>query len=93
MLQPPTGLHVSGNSLRLAVLIRTGGEFYDKDLRAALGGLHRNSLTYSLKQLRDLNLIDFKDAKLGRVREPRTIVVLESPVWDLINSMTLEVGE
>ena len=88
-----TGFHIGGNALRLAALIRNGGEFYDEDLREALGGMHRNSLRDALVKLKDLGAIDYTDAKLGRTREPRTIDVLESPVWAVVVGLSTEVGE
>jgi transcription initiation factor IIE alpha subunit len=93
MEQKQTGFHIGGNALRLATLVRDGGKFYDKNLREALGGMHRNSLREALAKLKELGAIDYTDAKLGRTREPRTIVILDSPVWAIVAALTTEVGQ
>ena len=87
------GFYIGGNALRLAALVRDGGEFYDKDLCEALGGMHRNSLREALSKLASLGAITYTKAKLGRNRERRTIVVLENPVWAIVASLASEVGE
>jgi len=92
MQEIQTGFYIGGNALRLAALIRNGGEFYDEDLRQALGGMHRNSLREALAKLKDLGAIAYTDAKLGRTREPRTIEVLESSVWAVVAALNAEVG-
>lgn len=93
MQESQTGFHIGGNALRLAALVGNGGEFYDKELCEALGSMHRNSLREALARLAHLGAIDYTGAKLGRTREPRTIVVLDSPVWAVVAALTAEVGE
>lgn len=87
----PPGFRIGGTAVRLAHLVRAGGYFYDADLRRELGGIHRNSLTYALTQLRELGALDFGPARLGRRRGPRFITIHHAaPVWAVIDALEVK---
>lgn len=74
-------------TLRVARLVRHGGEFVDRDLCAQLG-IHRNSLTYSLNRLEFRGALCHYNVNAARRRGPRRIIICpDSPIWALVDAL------